>query len=262
MAVISQTILSNAFLRMKSVAYCSKFHWSIGLDNGLASNRRQAIIWTYANPIHWRIYAALGGDGLKSEHNWNTSENPLHDYRPATEYRMMCVRFVAWIPAWISKYMISKVWDKTTCPFPKFNGTTIEVWEWIIKFTPHFTGHMITYPCTAALVHLHRGDRKVTRVSVGAPKDVGKCHEPRDNTVNHVNNTCGMSLTPWLHNAPLLWYTHTLTLCVPYGDPTGSMAVWRPTSLKHPNNNIMCSSGWYHSLHDCTTPLFFDTPKH
>ena len=225
MAAISKTIFSNAFLRMKSVVYRSKFHWSIGLDNGLASNRRQAIIWTNANPIHWRIYAALEGDVLKSEHNWSTSENPLHDYGPATEYSMMCVRFVTWIPAWIStvypkkyahgfcfavlccgytltdfpisirltsltlwqsndcpsankatlmnmdkyfkwihcerfhnhnkakhnktvciflgiycNYLISKVWDKTTCPFPKFNGITVEVWEWIIKFTPHFTG--------------------------------------------------------------------------------------------------------------------------
>ena len=26
--------------------------------------RRQAIIWTNADPIHWRIYAALGGDQL------------------------------------------------------------------------------------------------------------------------------------------------------------------------------------------------------
>ena len=29
-------------------------------------NRRQAIIWTNADPIHWRIYAALGGDELKA----------------------------------------------------------------------------------------------------------------------------------------------------------------------------------------------------
>ena len=36
----------------------------IGLDNGLAPNRRQAIIWTNADMIHWRIYAALGGDEL------------------------------------------------------------------------------------------------------------------------------------------------------------------------------------------------------
>ena len=34
------------------------------IDNGLAPNRRQAITWTNADSIHWRIYAALGGDEL------------------------------------------------------------------------------------------------------------------------------------------------------------------------------------------------------
>ena len=28
---------------------------------------RQAIIWTNADPIHWRIYASLGGDELIPE---------------------------------------------------------------------------------------------------------------------------------------------------------------------------------------------------
>ena len=32
---------------------------SIGLDNSLVPNWRQAIIWTNADPIHWRMYAAL-----------------------------------------------------------------------------------------------------------------------------------------------------------------------------------------------------------
>ena len=35
---------------------------SIGLNNGLAPNRRQVIIWTNADPIHWRIHTTLGGD--------------------------------------------------------------------------------------------------------------------------------------------------------------------------------------------------------
>ena len=53
----------------------------IGPDNALAPNRRQAIIWTNADPIHWRIYAALGGYGLipviirsvsaKTPQHWN-----------------------------------------------------------------------------------------------------------------------------------------------------------------------------------------------
>ena len=38
---------------------------SIGLDNGLALKRRQAIIWTNADPIHWCIYAALGEMSLR-----------------------------------------------------------------------------------------------------------------------------------------------------------------------------------------------------
>ena len=38
---------------------------SIGLDKGLAPNKRQAIIWTNADPIRWRIYAAQGGDALR-----------------------------------------------------------------------------------------------------------------------------------------------------------------------------------------------------
>ena len=37
---------------------------SIGTGNGLEPNRRQAISWTSADPIHWRIYLALRGDGF------------------------------------------------------------------------------------------------------------------------------------------------------------------------------------------------------
>ena len=33
---------------------------NIGSANGLVPNRRQVIIWTNADPIHWHIYAALG----------------------------------------------------------------------------------------------------------------------------------------------------------------------------------------------------------
>ena len=37
---------------------------STGLDNGLTPNRRQAIIWTNADPTHWLINMALGGNDL------------------------------------------------------------------------------------------------------------------------------------------------------------------------------------------------------
>ena len=42
----------------------SAYRYTPSLDNGLAPNRPQAIIWTNADPIHWRIYAALVGDNL------------------------------------------------------------------------------------------------------------------------------------------------------------------------------------------------------
>ena len=38
---------------------------SIGPDNGLATNRRLAIIWTNGNLCCWRLYASLGVNELK-----------------------------------------------------------------------------------------------------------------------------------------------------------------------------------------------------
>ena len=50
------------------------------------------------------------------------------------------------IKAWISKYMISKVWDKIIYPFPNFNGGTVKVWEWINDAIQQFKMDMLTYP--------------------------------------------------------------------------------------------------------------------
>ena len=80
MAAVSQTIFSDAWSWMKSFVFWLKFHWSlflrvqlvkppsIGLDNGLAPNRRQAIIGINADPANWRLYATLGGDELIAMH--------------------------------------------------------------------------------------------------------------------------------------------------------------------------------------------------
>ena len=51
------------------------------------------------------------------------------------------------IPPWISKHLSIKVWDEITYPFPNFSGATVEVWEWISNFIPHFIMDVITYPC-------------------------------------------------------------------------------------------------------------------
>ena len=46
-------------------------------------------------------------------------------------------------PAWKSNYIGSKVWYETTYSFLNFNGCTIEVWEWISNFIPHFMMRVI-----------------------------------------------------------------------------------------------------------------------
>ena len=47
-------------------------------------------------------------------------------------------------PVWISNHMPSKVWDEIPYPFANFNGCTVEVWEWISNFIPHFVMNVIT----------------------------------------------------------------------------------------------------------------------
>ena len=43
---------------------------SIGLNIALVPNRRQAITWANADPVHRRIFVALGSDELTLGRNW------------------------------------------------------------------------------------------------------------------------------------------------------------------------------------------------
>ena len=75
MVAILQTTFSNTFSWMEMFwfplifqVYSEGSNWqyiSIGLDNGLAPNRRQAIIWTNDGLIYWCIYASLGLNELR-----------------------------------------------------------------------------------------------------------------------------------------------------------------------------------------------------
>ena len=46
---------------------------------------------------------------------------------------------------WKSEYIHYKMWDGFAYPFSNIND--VEVWEGTTNFTPHFTGHLITYQC-------------------------------------------------------------------------------------------------------------------
>ena len=53
--------------------------------------------------------------------------------------------------------MPSKVCDEITHPFPNFNGTAIEVWEWISNFITHYIMDVITYPWMGLqLIHVSK----------------------------------------------------------------------------------------------------------
>ena len=83
-------------------------------------------------------------------------ENPYHQAPPA--YRLPPVydnevsiadEEIVWENniEWISNHIHYKMWDEITDPFPNFNGTTIEVWEWISNVIPHFIMNVITDHC-------------------------------------------------------------------------------------------------------------------
>ena len=48
------------------------------------------------------------------------------------------------IPAWLYNHMPGKIWDGITYLFPNFNGSTVEIWEWISNCTAHIIMDMIT----------------------------------------------------------------------------------------------------------------------
>ena len=47
---------------------------------------------------------------------------------------------------WKSNHIHYKVWDEITKILPNFSGATVDVWEWISNFIPHFIMDVITYP--------------------------------------------------------------------------------------------------------------------
>ena len=51
---------------------------------------------------------------------------------------MEYLSIITLIPACISKYLSSKMWDEITYPFSKFNGYTNEIWAWVSNFIPNF----------------------------------------------------------------------------------------------------------------------------
>ena len=54
--------------------------------------------------------------------------------------------------------------NESTYEFPSFNGAGMAVWEWVCKFIPHLTGHVITYTCGD-----HVGINQINLLVIGVP---------------------------------------------------------------------------------------------
>ena len=83
--------------------------------------------------------------------SWPKEYVTVHFYDSALDIDLgpLLLTWINFIPSmdkWFHLFFF-KVWDEITYPFPNFNSCTVEVWEWISNFKPHFTGHVITYPC-------------------------------------------------------------------------------------------------------------------
>ena len=81
-----------------------------------------------------------------TRHNWANSQK-VRDHRNTLCNDSFYIHGITLILAWIDDYIHWKMWHEIIHPFPNFNGGTVEYWEWISYFTPHFTGHVFMYPC-------------------------------------------------------------------------------------------------------------------
>ena len=81
----------------------------------------------------WCIVMYPGSPGYSRGKQGNYNLGPL------------LLRWISFNPSeWISNYTHYKVWDEIIY---HFQTSMVEVWKWISNFIPHFTEHMITYPC-------------------------------------------------------------------------------------------------------------------
>ena len=74
---------------------------------------------------------------------WRLCNDSIGSYHPGP----FLLTWINFNPRMEVVYTHYKMWDEIIHPFLNVKHATVEVWEWIRNFIPHFTGHGITYPC-------------------------------------------------------------------------------------------------------------------
>ena len=74
---------------------------------------------------------------------WLIANRNNIDHKPSLKVNFnylgsLLLTWVNFSPAWISNHIFSKGRDEITYPFQNFNDCTVEVFEWINNFIPHF----------------------------------------------------------------------------------------------------------------------------
>ena len=123
--------------------------WSISMVNSsLSGSRNTHISLTTNQYVMTGEFPAQMASNAENVSIWWSHHEVLNIERPAVRptWDTFYWHGLTLIPAWISNHKHIKAWDEITYPFPNFNGCTVEVWEWICNFTPHYIMDVITYP--------------------------------------------------------------------------------------------------------------------
>ena len=83
------------------------------MDDGVAPNMRQAIIWTSVDLIHWRMYAALGGDELSHQ---LASDILLDIHKLQWKGKELCVVNILQLKAKMKNYLKDSCIRYQSCP--------------------------------------------------------------------------------------------------------------------------------------------------
>ena len=138
--------ITEAFMRCHVIRFPVNYRFSANLDyiphiiRKLVTSCVLFVSWTHFTVIHLPIPPRVASLALTQstkciprafyfKFQWTFSSHEL-----------------TLIPALVSNYIHYKMSGEIIHPNSNFNGCTVEAWECMSNFIPHFIGHVITYP--------------------------------------------------------------------------------------------------------------------
>ena len=127
---------------MLSLWLCSLLEWTIcQTDSRVDGDLRHHVVMWNETGVHVTL------QHIFKSNNFTISNDPIESVASFNWDWRKVIPHPHPHPVWIINHMLSKMWDEIIQPFPNFNRTTVEVWEWISNFIPHLIMAVIGYPC-------------------------------------------------------------------------------------------------------------------